>query len=359
MDTQQKKDFIINFIYYGIVAVIVFLSFKHIVPVLVPFIIAFLIAFCLKKPIDKTQKFLHLNHKLTAVIVLLLFYIIIGSLVTGVIVAGINMLKDLVNQIPGIYSNTIEPLLDMGYQTIIKDLEEMSPETKETIFEVVTASYEYLRSFLSSLTSLIVTLVSHVISAVPKLFMSTILMLISSFFFVLDYDVIINFINRNIIHKYAIFQEVQTFVKDKLMVIGKSYLIIISITFMELLIALSILQVDNVVVLAIAIALFDILPIFGIGGILIPWGIIALISKNYFLGFGLLITYVVMTVLRQIIEPKLVGTSLGLHPIVTLMTMLVGVRFFGFIGMLGLPIFTSFLLYKYHLNKAQKQIQNA
>ena len=352
---EQKKDFIINFIYYGIVVALVFLSFKYIAPVLVPFIIAFSIAFILRKPIKKIENSLHLNHKITAVLVLLLFYIIVGTIVVMGVIGIVNFFKDFAEQLPMIYTDTIEPFLNSGYEQIVDDLNSMSPENRQSFFQIVTEVYEYLKQFLSGLTNVVVGLATHLVTAVPKLFMSTILMLISSFFFVIDYDTIINFINRNLIKKYVICQEIQTFVKDKLLVIGKSYLIIISMTFIELVIALNIFKVENAAIIAVCIALFDILPICGTGGIMIPWGLIALASENYFLGFGLLVTYLVMTIIRQIVEPKLVGTSLGLHPIATLMLMLIGMRFFGVVGMLGLPIFASFLLYKYHKSHDLKE----
>ena len=351
---EQKKDFIINFIYYGIMIALVFFSFKYIAPVMVPFIIGFSIAFLLRKPIKKIETKLHLNHKFTAVVVLILFYVIVGTICGFAIAGTINFFKNFADQLPTIYTDTIEPFLNEGYEAILKALEDMSFEDRQSILQLVTESYEYLKQLLSSLTNVIVGFATHLVTAVPKLFMSTIIMLISSFFFVLDYETIIAFINRNLIKKYTICKEIQTFVKEKLLVIGRSYLIIITLTFTELVIALNIFSVDNVVIIAACIALFDILPIFGTGGIMIPWGLIALVGGNYFLGIGLLVTYIIMTVIRQIVEPKLVGTSLGLHPIATLMLMLIGMRFFGFVGMLGLPIFASFLLFKYHKNHQEE-----
>lgn len=353
---EQKKDFIINFFYYGIMIAIVFFLFKYIAPVMVPFIISFLVAFLLRKPIKKIETTLHLNHKFTAIVVLILFYVIVGT-ICGLAIAGtINFFKNFADQLPGIYANTIEPFLNSSYEAILETLEDMSFEDRQSVLQLVTASYKYLKQLLSGLTNVIVGLATHLVTTVPKLFMSTIIMLISSFFFVLDYETIVTFINRNLIKKYAVCKEIQSFIKNKLLVIGRSYLIIITLTFTELVIALNIFSVDNVVIIAACIALFDILPIFGTGGIMIPWGLIALVGGNYFLGFGLLITYIIMTVIRQIVEPKLVGTSLGLHPIATLMLMLIGVRFFGFVGMLGLPIFASFLLFKYHKNYQEKNI---
>ena len=122
-----------------------------------------------------------------------------------------------------------------------------------------------------------------------------------------------------------------------------SYALILCITFAELSIGLSVLRVPNAVLIALCIAVFDILPVLGTGGIMIPWGIICLILGKWVLGFGLLVLYVIITVVRNIIEPKIVGYQVGLHPVVTLLCMLTGLQFFGLLGLFGFPITLSLL----------------
>jgi predicted PurR-regulated permease PerM len=87
-----------------------------------------------------------------------------------------------------------------------------------------------------------------------------------------------------------------------------------------------------------AIAVFDILPVAGSGGILLPWAVIALIRGDVKKAVGLVIIYVVITIIRQYIEPKIVGSSLGVHPLVTLIGFYVGLKLFGFIGMFIVPL---------------------
>ena len=87
----------------------------------------------------------------------------------------------------------------------------------------------------------------------------------------------------------------------------------------------------------------DILPVLGTGGIMIPWGIISLIMGKWVLGLGLLALYLIITVIRNIIEPKIVGHQVGLHPVVTLLSMLAGLQLFGIIGLFGFPITLSLL----------------
>ena len=77
-----------------------------------------------------------------------------------------------------------------------------------------------------------------------------------------------------------------------------------SLTFVELSIGLTIIHVPNSVIIALLIAIFDILPVLGTGGIMIPWVVISAFSGDYPLALGLLIVYVVITIIRNILEPK-------------------------------------------------------
>lgn len=118
----------------------------------------------------------------------------------------------------------------------------------------------------------------------------------------------------------------------------KAYLIILLITFCELFIGFSVLRVDYAFLLAAVIAVIDILPVLGVGTVLIPWATIAFIERNMRLGFGLLILYGVIVIVRQFAEPKIVGGTLGIHPLLTLAAMYLGFRLFGVAGMIIGPI---------------------
>ena len=116
------------------------------------------------------------------------------------------------------------------------------------------------------------------------------------------------------------------------------------ITFCELcfgftiLTALGIMSNSYMVLIAIAIAIFDILPVAGSGGILIPWALISMVTGNIKQGIGLLVIYAVITVIRQYLEPKIVGDTLGVNPIITLAGLYFGLKLFGVLGMFIVPI---------------------
>ena len=98
------------------------------------------------------------------------------------------------------------------------------------------------------------------------------------------------------------------------------------------------MKIEYSLLLAIIIAFIDILPVLGVGTVLIPWGLITLMMKDFRTGTGLLILYGIITILRQFIEPKIIGKSLGLHPLVSLISMYMGFRLFGVFGMITGPL---------------------
>ena len=150
------------------------------------------------------------------------------------------------------------------------------------------------------------------------------------------------------------------FIKDTILHFLIGYGKIMSITFVEQCIGLSVLGVDNSITISFLIALFDVLPVFGTGGIMIPWIIISLLMQDIKLAVGLTIVYLIITLIRNIIEPRIVGEQIGLHPLLMLLSMYLGIRFFGFLGLFLLP--ATLLLIKelnekgiLHIYKTEKE----
>jgi sporulation integral membrane protein YtvI len=124
--------------------------------------------------------------------------------------------------------------------------------------------------------------------------------------------------------------------------LGKQYLraclLLGLLTFLQAFIGLAVLGVPYAFLLALLIAAVDFLPLLGTGVILIPWGIVCLLLGQVRLGIGLLILYGVTTLIRQVLEPKLIGDGLGLHPLLSLLAMYAGLRLFGVWGMILAPL---------------------
>ena len=159
--------------------------------------------------------------------------------------------------------------------------------------------------------------------------------MISCFYFSVEYDVVCGALMRLVPARYA-----PRLPQWKKRAVGafkrylRAYFLLLLLTFFELLVGLAILGSDYVFLLAFLTALLDILPVLGVGTVLLPYALFSFVMGNRFLGLGLLILYGVITLVRQIVEPHLVGKSLGLHPILMLMSFYVGLRLFGVGGIL-------------------------
>ena len=117
--------------------------------------------------------------------------------------------------------------------------------------------------------------------------------------------------------------------------------------YLLLVIGLSILIVDYVFLIALGIAILDLLPFFGTGTVMVPWAIIKILSADYQMAIGLLIIWGVGQLARQIIQPKIVGDSIGVPPIPTLLLLFFGYKVGGVLGMiiavpLGLLLYTLY-----------------
>jgi predicted PurR-regulated permease PerM len=104
-------------------------------------------------------------------------------------------------------------------------------------------------------------------------------------------------------------------------------------------IGFEVLKVGYSFLIALGIALLDVLPVFGTGAVLWPWAVIDMISGNYLRAIGLVIIYLICQIVKQILQPKMVGDSIGLHPLATLIFMFIGYKLYGVFGMIiGIPI---------------------
>lgn len=344
MNVEKKREFIINIIYLLIIGAIIYITIKYALGWFLPFVIGFGIAFMLKPLINLITKKLKINRKIVAGITVLIFYATVGALFTLILVKIFIALKDVFIKLPSMYINNIEPLIFQLSSNVEDILVKLDPTLIQAIKDMLSSIAESLGTIISKISSGVVSFVSSTVSMVPSFFIIVIFTIISSFFFAMDYVNITGFITRQFSPKISsIFFEVKNYIVGTLFKFVKAYSILMSITFIELAIGLSILRVESAISIALIIACVDILPVLGTGGIVIPWIFVELFKENIALAIGLTVIYVVITIIRNILEPKIVGEQIGLHPLIILICMFVGVKLFGFLGLFVLPIIVIIL----------------
>ena len=348
MDTNRKQRFIINITYALIWVIIAVLAFKIILPAAIPFIVGFVIALILRKPIKNINENLKIPYKISAIFVVTIFYIILILLITSIGVWTWYGLERFVLAIPSIYTEYIE----QAVVAILKSTEDLvirfsnNSVLINAVDDVGGEILSYVSSKIPDVSLTALGEVTGIAKKVPTFFIKLVLTVISTFFIAIDYNQILNFFKSLLSNRKCLWLvKTKEYLTGTLWIVIKSYLIIMSLTFVELSIGLTIINIDNSIILALLIAIFDILPVLGTGGVMIPWAILSAISGDYNQAISIGIIYLVITVIRNIIEPRIVGKQLGLHPLITLILMFIGVTVFGVVGLFGLPITLSLLLY--------------
>jgi sporulation integral membrane protein YtvI len=342
MELDKRKRFIINISYWAIILAIVFLVFKYLLHLVMPFFLALIFASIMRPLAKFLNRTCHIRYNIAAIFSVILFFAILVGLVVLIVVNTATGVVDLVEKLPQLYTQSIEP----GLQNMMQRLEEIANRFDPAVVELVeSATPQIISTVGNAVTSFSMTLVSWLtgsVGKVPTLLLSTVICIIATIFMSIDYSRIARFIMGQVPERFT---HLVLSIKDSLIRTivryGKSYLLILLITFAELSIGLLIIRVPSAILIGLLIAILDIFPVVGTGLVLLPWSVISLIQGNVVRSVSLLILYIVITVIRQIIEPKIVGRHVGLHPLVTLISMFVGASLFGGVGLFGLPILVA------------------
>lgn len=337
---NKKKEFIIKFIYFLIILGIIFFIFKYALPLLSPFIFAFLISMALKRPVDYISTKFKINRKIIGVIMLLFVYICICMILIFFGTKIFQYIGGIFQKLPDIYTFNVEPALNI----IIYKIQDIIPEI--TNFINLEDINKYIMNIVNLISLSAVDAIASIATKIPSFLVKFIFAIISSFLFTLDYYRFTGFVMRQFPERIQhIILNIKRNIFGTIFRLIKAYSILLTLTFIELSIGLTIFNIPNSILLAIVIAILDILPAIGVGGILIPWAVIELMKGNYNLAIGLIVIYAIITIIRYILEPKIVGNQIGLNPIVTIISMFLGAQLLGFLGIFILPIIVTIIKY--------------
>ena len=363
MDTQRetnpKVTFLINLAYWTAILLIIYFVFRYFLRILTPIAIALVLA-AVVRPLARflsretryvkneagervlVRRKFHMNQTLAGILSVLLLYLILAGVIVLVISRVADSAVRLAAAAPAFYENSVVPGINRLYERILT----LSARVDESVVATVQASLPNLISSIgSAVTSFSARLVSWLTSfatRLPTILLNTLITMIATVFFAVDFDRIKQFIRRNLKEKtLRMVVNVKNSFLDMIWRFIRSYFLIFLITSTENTIGLWIIGVEHPLLIGILIGIFDAFPVVGSGTILIPWAVITLITGRVARGISLLALYLIITVVRQIIEPRIVGQRVGLRPIVTLTCMYAGTRLFGGVGLFALPIMAA------------------
>lgn len=336
---EKKRAFLINIGYYGFFVILLLLAARYLLPVLMPFLVAFVLAFLIQRPAAWIARRLRAPKGRLSVLLLVLVYVA----VFGVAFSGggrvFAVIREFVIDVPDIYRRDILPLLNYVLEGVAENLSEADPFVSAQIENSLQQAVQSIGQMVSGLSVTLLQMVSEFITGVPSVLIRVVLTVITSFYICSDYDRILAALWRLLPDRWQnLCRDIKQYGLNMIRVYIQSYSLLFLLTFTELTIGFLIFQIPHSLLVAVLIAIFDILPVLGTGGVLIPWAVILAVIGNYPLAAGILILYVIITVVRNSVEPRIVGKQIGLHPLLTLIAMFTGVSLAGLPGLILLPM---------------------
>ena len=352
---EKKKNFIISTVYAAIVIFLFYAFFKYAFGLIFPFFAALLIAMLLQRPLNFICRKTPLKRGIVSVVMVFLCFLVFISLIGLAVVSIGAELRDFFRylmiqfeDIPA-FIEKIEAVLGKGLAFLPDKLEgSVTGFISEQLSLLLNSSEKQAASdsgFDFSMLSGPISSVWNTAKQIPVTLIAFVVSVVACCFMTTDFATV----KKCILSLFRSETREKVVRTKKLLfpALGnmcKAYGIIITITFCELsagLFLLKLLKIYNggyIFVIALITAFIDIVPVLGTGTVLVPWALYCLIIGDYPLAIGIVIMYVCITVIRQIIEPKLVASQLGIPPFATIIAMYIGSKIFGFIGLFLLPI---------------------
>lgn len=346
---QKRKSFIVNFGYFAIFVGLYYFTMKYAFGYVFPFVFAAAIAVFLQRPIKAITGKLHIKaHSAVSIILVLLIVVIILGTAAGLLFALGSELKEFFTYMfssVSSFSDLIDVIEAFAMELVVK----LPKGVGDAVGEYVVGFFKKIETesigMDMSVLSAPISGAWHVVKGIPSLFLTVLVTIVSCVFMTADYEIIkkmfLDFFSMENRDKIVDTKHTITRGVSKLF---KAYATLMLITFTEMFIGLSFMKLVGVykggyiAIIAFVTCIVDIIPVLGTGTVLLPWAIYSFISGNVGLGIGLGVVYAVITVLRQIIEPKLVANQVGLPAIVTIAAMFLGARLFGALGIVILPL---------------------
>lgn len=299
-----------------------------------PFVAAWIIAWIATPIVRFVERHLKLKRKMSMVFVVVAIIAGIIAVIYNVVIYLGRLIASFLADLPQMWESI--RLETQGiFQILFNVLDKLPGEGTTALEDFISNSGDYVGEMMSSLSAPTISVVGSIASKVPDIIIFTIMCLIATYFFVVEREMIFQKFHavmpksiRNIwnLVKRCFVESIGGYFKAQFKIEIWIYLLVF--------IGLTILNVKYAIIIALGIAILDLLPVFGTGAVLWPWTLIEFINGDYFSAIGLLLIWGISQLVRQFIQPKFVGDTLGVHPIPTLFLLFAGYKLAGVFGMI-------------------------
>lgn len=337
--TKRYIKALLNILVFIVTLLLLIFLVPKVLVFFMPFVVGWIIA-CIASPVVKFfEEKLKIKRKASTAFVII---IVIALVVLCLYLVGSKVLHEAVTMIedlPQIWSAWEKDLQDVG-EAFSVILTKLPINIQESISNVTSKAGELVVGLVEGISTPTFEVVSKFAKSLPALVISAIMCLLSAYFFVADRNEMYSFLHEHVptsikkpwnMIKNSVVKSVGGYIKAQFKIEIWIYLLLI--------IGFFVLRVNYVLVVALGIALLDIVPFLGTGTVMVPWAIIKLINGEYGMAIGLLVIWGISQLVRQVIQPKIMGDSMGMPAIPTLFLLFIGYKMGGVLGMIiAIPI---------------------
>ncbi|NLM13402.1 MAG: sporulation integral membrane protein YtvI [Epulopiscium sp.] len=337
---QKHKTIIHRLLIIWMVILGVYLFFRYVFSYIAPFVVAWILSSLIEPMVRGLHKKFKLSRGFSSILSIIFMLVFIGTIVTGIFMRFSEQAQEFARALPSYYDSFAHTLDNLRWKT--ESLFFGLPINIQTL--LMDNVDEMIKGFSNRLAPGVGKGSIGFVAALPNALFFTIVTLISTFFMSKDKEKIRAFIERQLPKSWVV--KIDIIRRDlfgALLGYIKTQLILMLFTSMICMIGLRILDFEYALLIGIIIGIVDAFPILGSGTILIPWAAYHGLSGNLYGAIGLLIIYGVVVLFRQTFEPKVLGSQIGVYPLITLMAMYIGIKVFGFLGIIIGPILVIFL----------------
>lgn len=338
MPENKHLRFLLKLLYVLLGGLGLWLFLRIVLPWLLPFLFALALAWLMERPVTFLMKRLHMKRWLAAALCTLLLLLLLGGALGLLLWRAGYEVALLLGRLPTLLAGlpTMSGALeDWAYRFTVAlpvQFQDFFREALEGLIDQGTAVPQRFYDFLAGL-------VTGFAAAIPNGVLFFFTTALATYFSSAGRPGLMAFFSNQLPTSWRRrLDRVRELAKGALGGWLRAQGILMLVTFGELTAGFLILRVDLALLLAALVALVDALPIFGSGTVLLPWAALSLLSKDWKLALGLTILYGVVFLVRSLLEPKLIGDRIGLHPLAALLSMYVGFQAFGVLGMILSPL---------------------
>ena len=312
---------------------------------LFPFVFAWIVCVFTRPIVQSLQRYLRLPKTLAVCLTMLFCLGAMGALVAALILVIIGIISEV-----SLYFADPQNSLMLLFQQL------------QDFYLALDMDFSQVQEWLSllgeaagSLAGQGLNAAMYIVRATPVAIFMVVVTIVATFYWCRDEEVIKRLLGMPFspARRQTIFESYEAVSR----VIGsylRSQIVLMLIAIVVCIVGLTILGVPNNLSMGLLAGGLDFIPVLGPGTVLVPWGVWLLINGQYFQGFGMLVIFVAMTLIRNLLTPKIVGGQMGLHPLAAISSIFIGLIMFGVVGLIIGPIVLGIILVLYRERKAKQ-----